>query len=255
MIKIAIIDSGSVPVIRLTRIFRQAQQSRIVMNAHRVNRGEFPDIRNGRSADFFFILCEEPEPAAAQIVDLVKNHLPKAYGEKPRRVQVLTPMQRGVVGAGNLNQLLQAALNPSDQGLRRSGWLFNLYDKVMQVRNNYDEEVFNGDIGFVSAVNAEDRTLIINFDGREVEYDYTELDEITLAYATTIHKAQGSEFPIVVIPILMTHYVMLQRNLIYTGITRARRICVLIGSTKALGIAVRNQTVNKRDTCLKERMV
>lgn len=250
-----IIDSGSVPVIRLTRIFRQAQQSRIVMNAHRVNSGEFPDISNGRSADFFFIPCEDPEQAAAQIVDLVKNRLPKAYGEKPRRVQVLTPMQRGVVGAGNLNQLLQAALNPSDLGLRRSGWLFKLYDKVMQVRNNYDKEVFNGDIGFVSAVNAEDRTLIINFDGREVEYDYTELDEITLAYATTIHKAQGSEFPIVVIPLLMTHYVMLQRNLIYTGITRAKRICVLVGSSKALGIAVRNQTVDKRNTCLKERLL
>lgn len=249
------IDSGSVPVIRLSRIFRQAQQSRIVMNAHRVNRGEFPDIRNGRSADFFFIPCEDPEQAAAQIVDLVKNRLPKAYGEKPRRVQVLTPMQRGVVGSGNLNQLLQAALNPSDLGLRRSGWFFKLYDKVMQVRNNYDKEVFNGDIGFVSAVNAEDRTLIINFDGREVEYDYTELDEITLAYATTIHKAQGSEFPIVVIPLLMTHYVMLQRNLIYTGITRAKRICVLVGSTKALGIAVRNQTVDKRNTCLKERLL
>jgi len=249
-----VIDSGTVPVVRLTRIFRQAQQSRIIMNAHRVNRGEFPDISNGRNTDFFFIGCDDPEEAAAKIVDLVKNRLPKAYGERPRNVQVLTPMQRGVVGAGNLNQQLQSALNTSDLGIHRSGWFFKLYDKVMQIRNNYDKEVFNGDIGYISAVNAEDRTLTINFDGREIEYDHTELDEITLAYATTVHKAQGSEFPIVVIPVLMTHYVMLQRNLIYTGITRAKRICVLIGSTKALGIAVRNFTVNKRNTGLKERL-
>ena len=249
-----IIDSGTVPVVRLTRIFRQAQQSRIIMNAHRVNHGEFPDISNGRNSDFFFINCDDPEEAATQIVDLVKNRLPKAYGERPRNVQVLTPMQRGVVGAGNLNQLLQAALNTSDQGIHRSGWFFKLYDKVMQIRNNYDKEVFNGDIGYISAINPEDRTLTINFDGREIEYDHTELDEISLAYATTVHKAQGSEFPIVVIPILMTHYVMLQRNLIYTGITRAKRICVLIGSTKALGIAVRNFTVNRRNTGLKERL-
>lgn len=249
-----VIDSYSVPVVRLSRIFRQAQQSRIVMNAHRVNRGEFPDISNGRGSDFFFINCDDQEQAASQIVDLVKNRLPRAFGERPRNVQVLTPMQRGIVGAGNLNQLLQAALNPSEEGIHRSGFFFKLYDKVMQIRNNYDKEVFNGDIGHVCAVNAEDRTLTISFDGRKIEYDHTELDEITLAYATTIHKAQGSEFPVVVIPIMMTHYVMLQRNLIYTGITRAKRICVIIGSTKALGIAVRNFTVSKRNTGLRERL-
>ena len=249
-----IIDSGTVPVVRLTRIFRQAQRSRIVMNAHRVNHGEFPDISNGHDTDFFFIRCEDPESAASQIVDLVSSRLPRAYGEKPRNVQVLTPIQRGVVGANNLNQLLQAALNTSERGISRSGWTFKLYDKVMQVRNNYDKEVFNGDIGYVSGVNLEDRTLRINFDGREIEYDYTELDEVVLAYATTIHKAQGSEFPIVVIPVLMTHYKMLQRNLIYTGITRAKRICVLIGTTKALACAVRNVTTSRRNTGLRERL-
>ena len=250
-----IIDSGRFPVIRLTRIFRQAQQSRIITNAHRINKGEFPDISNGRNTDFFFINSEEPEGAVQEIVALVSSKLPRYYGVKPSEVQVLTPMQRGVLGGTNLNQTLQAALNPEGEGLRRGGFIFRLYDKVMQVKNNYDKEVFNGDIGRITAVDLQERTLQVMFDGRVIEYDVSELDELVHAYATTIHKAQGSEYPIVVMPVLMTHFVMLQRNLLYTGITRAKKVLVLIGSKKALAYAVHNVTVSQRNTKLKERLM
>ena len=250
-----IIDSGRFPVIRLTRIFRQAQQSRIITNAHRINKGEFPDISNGRNTDFFFINSEEPEAAVQEIVALVSSKLPRYYGVKPSEVQVLTPMQRGVLGGTNLNQTLQAALNPEGEGLRRGGFIFRLYDKVMQVKNNYDKEVFNGDIGRITAVDLQERTLQVMFDGRVIEYDVSELDELVHAYATTIHKAQGSEYPIVVMPILMTHFVMLQRNLLYTGITRAKKVLVMIGSKKALAYAVHNVTVSQRNTKLKERLM
>jgi exodeoxyribonuclease V alpha subunit len=163
-------------------------------------------------------------------------------------------MQRGVVGAANLNLVLQEALNPSSPGLKRGGVEFRQQDKVMQIRNNYDKEVFNGDIGTVTRVNTEDRELTVVFDGREVLYDVTELDELVLAYATTVHKSQGSEYPIVVMPVLMTHYVMLQRNLIYTGVTRAKKVLVMIGSKKALAMAIRNVTVTRRNTRLEARL-
>ena len=249
-----IIDCGQIPVVRLTRIFRQAQSSRIVMSAHAINQGHLPDISNGKNTDFFFIKQEDPEHVAQEIVKLVSDRLPKAYHQPYGNIQVLTPMQRSVVGASNLNQLLQQALNPSTVGLIRGGYCFCQGDRVMQIRNNYDKEVFNGDIGYVEKVCMEDRTLFVNFDNQLVEYETSELDELTLAYATTIHKAQGSEYPIVVIPVLMTHFVMLQRNLIYTGITRSKKICVLIGQTKALAYAIRNLTVNLRNTHLKERL-
>ena len=249
-----IIDSERIPVIRLTRIFRQAQSSRIVMSAHAINQGRFPDTSNGKETDFFFMQMEEPEMVAENIVKLVKERLPKAYKQPISNIQVLTPMQRGVVGASNLNISLQAALNPSQLALNRGGYSFKLNDRVMQLRNNYDKEVFNGDLGYVSQVNMEDRTLQVDFDGKLVEYEVSELDELTLAYATTIHKSQGSEYPIVVMPVLMTHYVMLQRNLIYTGITRAKKICVLLGTKKALSFAIRNMSVLKRNTKLKERL-
>lgn len=264
-----IIDSGSFPVVRLTRIFRQAQTSRIIMNAHRINEGKNPDISNGKDADFFFMENEDAEAVVPQIVDLVKTKLPNYYHVDSKQIQVLTPMQRGVVGATNLNLALQEALNPTEQEifmrgrgavmipkdtLRRSGFAFRADDKVMQIKNNYDKEVFNGDIGIIESVDAEDRTLKVNFDNRVVEYDVTELDEIVHAYATTIHKSQGSEYPIVVMPILMNHYVMLQRNLIYTGITRAKKIIVMVGTKKALSYAIRNVTVMKRNTLLKERL-
>lgn len=249
-----IIDSQRIPVVRLVRIFRQAQKSRIVMNAHTINQGRFPDTSNGRDTDFFFMREDDPERAAETIVRLVKERLPRAYRESPDRIQVLTPMQRGVVGAANLNLLLQQALNPSGPSLGRGGYIYRQGDRVMQLRNNYDKDVFNGDLGYIREVNTEERTLKVDFDGKWVEYDVTELDELTLAYATTIHKAQGSEYPIVVMPVLMTHFVMLQRNLIYTGITRAKKICVLIGAMKALAYAVRNVSVLKRNTRLRERL-
>lgn len=263
------IDSGVFPVIRLTRIFRQAMASRIIRNAHRINEGKMPEISNGKDSDFFFTENEDAEAVVPQIVDYVKNKLPKYYHVEPSQIQVLTPMQRGVVGATNLNLALQDALNPPEHEvfmrgrgavqmpkdcLRRSGFAFRTDDKVMQIKNNYDKEVFNGDIGIIESVNAEDRTLRVVFDGRTVEYDITELDELVHAYATTIHKSQGSEYPIVVMPVLMNHYVMLQRNLIYTGITRAKKIFVMIGTKRALHYAVGNVTVSKRNTLLKERL-
>ena len=264
-----IIDSGRFPVVRLTRIFRQAKTSRIIMNAHRINEGKTPNISNGKDSDFFFMETEDAEAVVTQIVDLVKNKLPAYYHVDSKQIQVLTPMQRGAVGATNLNLSLQEALNPTEQQifmrgrgavmvpkdtLRRSGFAFRAEDKVMQIKNNYDKEVFNGDIGIIESVDAENRTLKINFDNRIVEYDVSELDEIVHAYATTIHKSQGSEYPIVVMPILMNHFVMLQRNLIYTGITRAKKILVMVGTKKALNYAIRSVTVTKRNTLLKERL-
>lgn len=249
-----IMDSGTVPVIRLTRIFRQALSSRIITNAHRINQGQMPDISNGADTDFFFTSKEEPEEAAEEIVKLVKTKLPKYYAVAPSQIQVLTPMQRGVVGAGKLNLMLQEALNPQGDQLFRSGYAYRINDKVMQIRNNYEKEVFNGDIGLVVSVDMQNRVLSVDFDGRIVSYESTELDEIVHAYATTIHKAQGSEYPIVVMPVLMSHFVMLQRNLIYTGITRAKKVLVIVGTKKALAYAVRNVTVTKRNTHLKMRL-
>ena len=249
-----LIDSGVVPVIRLTRIFRQAQTSRIIMNAHRINEGQMPDLSNGKETDFFFTTKEDPEEAVREIVGLVQHKLSRYYHTPSSQIQVLTPMQKGVVGATNLNLALQEALNPQGDGLRRSGFIFRRDDKVMQIRNNYDKEVFNGDIGIIESVDLQNRTLKVNFDQHVVEYESSELDELVHAYATTIHKAQGSEYPIVVMPVLMNHYVMLQRNLIYTGITRAKKILVMVGTRKALACAVRNVTVHRRNTLLKERM-
>ena len=264
-----IIDSERFPVVRLTRIFRQAQTSRIIMNAHRINSGRMPDISNGRESDFFFMDMEAQaqrkglnfedsavlaDESAQTITELVTTKLPRYYRVPASEIQVLTPMQRGVAGAANLNQVLQQALNPGDQGLKRGGVQYKAKDKVMQIRNNYDKEVFNGDIGVVDSINLEDRELTVIFDGRPVTYDVSELDELVLAYATTIHKSQGSEYPVVVVPVLMNHFVMLQRNLIYTGITRAKKVLVLVGTKKALGYAVRNVTVSKRNTMLKDRL-
>ena len=258
-----IIDSAAFPVIRLTRIFRQAATSRIITNAHRINKGEFPDLSNSRDTDFFYQEQGDPEKAAQLIVDLVSRRLPQYFHVPAQQVQVLTPMQRGVVGAANLNQLLQAAINPPRQPdkwgkggeeLHRAGYTYRPGDKVMQIRNNYDKEVYNGDIGTIQSIDPVERTLRIGFDDRSVEYDVTELDEIVLAYATTVHKAQGAEYPIVVMPVLMNHFVMLQRNLLYTGVTRAKKSLMLVGTKKAIGYAVRNVTVDRRNTLLAERL-
>ena len=249
-----VIESGAFPVIRLTKIFRQAQSSRIITNAHRINKGLMPDLSNGRDTDFFFIEKENPEEAADEIVNLVKTRLPQHYRIPSSAIQVLAPMQRGVVGATNLNQMLQDALNPVGDGLKRGGFLFKTHDKFMQIKNDYDKEVFNGDIGEVSDVNLEDRELTVTFDNRSVVYDSSELDELVLAYAATIHKSQGSEYSVVVMPILMTHYVMLQRNLVYTGVTRAKKLLVIVGTKKALSMVVRNTSIDKRNTLLARRI-
>lgn len=249
-----IIDSASFPVIRLTRIFRQALSSRIVQNAHRINAGHMPDLSNGKETDFFFLEREDAGEAVAEIVRLVKDKLPRHYGVSASQIQVLTPMQRGEAGATNLNLVLQEALNPQGEGLRRSGFVFRPGDRVMQIKNNYDKEIFNGDIGKIDMVDLTDRSLRVLFEDRNITYDVSELDELVHAYATTIHKSQGSEYPIVVIPVLMNHFVMLQRNLIYTGITRAKKILVMVGTKKALSYAIRNVTVTERNTMLKERL-
>ena len=250
-----IIDSGCVPVVRLTRIFRQAQGSRIIMNAHRINRGEGIDMRGGKDADFFFATKESNQEVVDTIVQYCKTNLPRYYHVDPLQdIQVLTPMQRGECGAVNLNQVLQEAMNPSKIFLRRGGTQYRLKDKVMQIRNDYDKEVFNGDIGTITKVDVEERELTVLFDEREVVYDVTELDELALAYAVTIHKSQGSEYPIVVMPFTMSHFVMLQRNLLYTGVTRAKKILVLVGEKKAVYYAIKNETTTGRNTCLARRL-
>lgn len=250
-----IIDSGCVPVVRLTRIFRQAQGSRIIMNAHRINRGEGIDMRGGKDADFFFATKESNQEVVDTIVQYCKTNLPRYYHVDPLQdIQVLTPMQRGECGAVNLNQVLQEAMNPSKIFLRRGGTQYRLKDKVMQIRNDYDKEVFNGDIGTITKVDVEERELTVLFDERKVVYDVTELDELALAYAVTIHKSQGSEYPIVVMPFTMSHFVMLQRNLLYTGVTRAKKILVLVGEKKAVYYAIKNETTTGRNTCLARRL-
>lgn len=250
-----IIDSGSISVVRLTRIFRQAQGSRIIMNAHRINKGESIDMRGGKDSDFFFASEETNEGIVERLVKYCTANLPRYYqADALRDIQVLTPMQRGIVGAANLNQVLQEAMNPDGPALRRGGTNYRIRDKVMQIRNDYDKEVFNGDIGNIVKVDLEERELTVDFDGREVIYDVTELDELVLAYATTIHKAQGSEYPIVVMPFSMSHFVMLQRNLLYTGVTRAKKVLVLIGEKKAVFYAIKNEKTTRRNTKLAQRL-
>lgn len=251
-----VMASGRIPVVRLNRIFRQAQGSRIILNAHRINKGEAIDMRGGKDSDFFFASEETNEGIVERLVKYCTENLPQYYHADPLRdIQVLTPMQRGTVGAANLNQVLQEAMNPQGPALRRGGVCYRVRDKVMQIRNDYDKEVFNGDIGTIRRVDLEDREITVDFDGREVAYDVTELDELALAYATTIHKAQGSEYPIVVMPFSMSHFVMLQRNLLYTGVTRAKKILVLIGEKKAVFYAVRNGRMAERNTRLAERIL
>ena len=250
-----VIDSGRIPVVRLTRIFRQAQGSRIIMNAHRINKGEAIDMRGGKESDFFFAGKETNEEVVDTLVKYCTQNLPRYYHvDAFRDIQVLTPMQRGTCGAANLNQVLQEAMNPTRIFLHRGGTQYRLHDKVMQIRNDYDKEVFNGDIGTVTRVDMEERELTVDFDGRAVVYDVTELDELALAYAVTIHKAQGSEYPIVVMPFTMSHFVMLQRNLLYTGVTRAKKILVLIGEKKAVYYAIKNEKTTERNTKLAERL-
>ena len=249
-----IIDSGRFCVVRLDQIFRQAKESRIIMNAHKINKGVFPDISNGKTTDFFFVERERPEEVLEQIVMLVTEKLPKYYKVRPKDIQVLTPMQRGVVGAVNLNENLQNKINPENKGIKHGGILYKAGDKVMQIRNDYEKEVFNGDIGDIELVDTDNNKLLVDYDGRKAEYEIADLDELTLAYATTIHKSQGSEYSIVVMPVIMSHYVMLQRNLIYTGVTRAKKAIVVVGTKKALSYSINHVTVKERNTRLRYRL-
>lgn len=250
-----IMASGVIPTIKLERIFRQAMGSKIITNAHKINKGENPDLRGGKDSDFFFMEQEDQEKIIETIVNLCTKRLPSYYKVNPLRgIQVLTPMQRTETGAANLNTVLQNALNKNPQYLKRGATEYRLNDKVMQIRNNYDKEVFNGDVGFITAIDTEEKTLKVNFDDREIEYEILELDELVLAYATTIHKAQGSEYPIVIMPISFSHFVMLQRNLLYTGITRAKKVVILVGNRNAIYVSVKNNHVKDRNTKLSERI-
>ena len=249
-----LIDSGAVPVIRLTEVFRQAATSWIIKAAHQINHGLMPVFpRKDDKGDCYFLTVEEPEELPPRLVTLVKDRLPKAYGVNAiRDIQVLCPMNRGSTGSRALNEALQAALNPpSDESVSKFGCRFSVGDKVMQIENNYERDVFNGDIGFVTGIDSVEEELAVDFDGREVIYPYGELDELVLCYATTIHKSQGSEYPIVVIPITMQHFVMLKRNLIYTGVTRGKQLVVLMGQKKALAMAVMGKQTIRRLTGLK----
>jgi exodeoxyribonuclease V alpha subunit len=250
-----IINSNAVNVVKLTRIFRQALGSAIITNAHKINNGQFPIIKNTKNTDFFFIEEDEPEKIVQKIRYLCVKKIPEIYKIDPLNdIQVLCPMQRGETGAVNLNQILQKALNKSLTSIKYGGIIYKLGDKVMQIKNNYDKNVFNGDIGKIIDIDLETKNVIIEFDETPVNYDSTELDEIILAYATTVHKSQGSEYKIVVCPLTTQHYMMLQRNLIYTCVTRAKKILMLIGSKKALRMAVKNNKTTKRNTKLCERL-
>ena len=254
-----IIASGTVPVTRLTQIFRQAADSLIITNAHRINHGEMPVFSmDGDNGDFFLFPAEDAAAAADWVVDLVTERIPKKFGfDALRDIQVLAPMYRGGTGVSSLNERLQSQINPPTPKTpekRLFGITFRPGDKVMQIQNNYDKEVFNGDIGFVMNLDLVEHILTAEIDGRRVDYDFTEADQLVLAYAVTVHKAQGSEFPVVVMPLVTAHYLMLQRNLLYTAITRAKKLCVLTGSRRAIGMAVQNNKVTQRHTALDWRL-
>ena len=254
-----IIESACVAVVTLNKIFRQAKTSRIITSAHKINSGVLPDIEIGGAFDpandFYFIEQENPDRVLEIILELSAKRIPQRFGYDPiDDIQILTPMHKGVVGAGNLNHQLQATLNPGEGGVQRGDRIFRINDKVMQIRNNYDKDVFNGDVGRITKIQPENHEVVIAFDNRQVGYDFSDLDEIVLAYAVSVHKSQGSEYPVVVIPILTQHYVLLQRNLIYTAVTRGRNLVVMVGSRKALAIGVNNNKIQNRFTRLRYRL-
>ena len=251
-----IIESGRAEVVRLTEIFRQARESLIITSAHRINQGVFPDLQSlHKEGDFFFVEKEEPEEVLELMKRMCCERIPKGFGFNPLEdIQVLCPMNRGLLGTHNLNTELQRCLNPHGRELIRGGRNFRINDKVMQIRNNYDKDVFNGDIGNVVKIDLEEQELTVQFEERRIIYDFNELDELVLAYAVSVHKAQGSEYPAVVIPVLTQHYVMLQRNLLYTAVTRGKKLVVMIGTKKALAIALKNDKIRKRYSHLRERL-
>ncbi|PKN33990.1 MAG: ATP-dependent RecD-like DNA helicase [Deltaproteobacteria bacterium HGW-Deltaproteobacteria-19] len=252
-----IIDSGIAPVVPLNEIFRQAKESSIIVNAHKINEGIMPNLTSSQDKvdDFYFIPQEDPEKALETIINLVRQRIPKRFGlDAVNDIQVLSPMHRGTVGAGNLNIELQKALNPGEEGVFRGGRLFKVNDKVMQIVNNYDKEVYNGDIGRIASIDEEAKEVVVVIDDRKIAYDYSDLDELVHAYAVSIHKSQGSEYPAVVMPILTQHYILLQRNLLYTGVTRGKKLVVIVGTKKAMAIAIKNNKTEKRYTLLKQRL-
>jgi exodeoxyribonuclease V alpha subunit len=253
-----VIASGVVPVVRLTEIFRQAGRSWIVRAAHAINHGDVPESAPAGQGDFYFVEAVTPEQVTDRIVTMVRDRIPARFGLNPLRdVQVLTPMNRSELGARALNERLQQVFNPASGGpeVQRFGWTFRVGDKVLQTQNNYNKDVFNGDIGRVAAIDVAERELTVEFDGRPVVYDFGELDELALAFALTIHKAQGSEYPAVVIPLHTQHFVMLQRNLLYTGVTRGKQLVVLVGNRRALEMAVQRQDMGRRCSALARRLV
>jgi exodeoxyribonuclease V alpha subunit len=253
-----LIDSNVVPVVRLTEVFRQASASRIITTAHAINQGQVPDLNPPGDSDFFFVSRDEPERIVSSLLGMVATRIPKKFGFDPiRDIQTLAPMHRGPIGVQELNLRLQTELNPprpEEPGVEKFGWHFRPRDKVIQTENNYDKEVFNGDIGQVRRVDHAEREMTVTFDGRDVRYDFSELDELALAYAITVHKSQGSEFPVVVMPLATSHFLLLQRNLVYTAITRGRRLVVLIGQQKALAMAARNNRTQQRYSALRHRL-
>ncbi|GAB4391711.1 MAG: ATP-dependent RecD-like DNA helicase [Gammaproteobacteria bacterium] len=253
-----LIKSQAIPTVRLTEIFRQAQHSKIITNAHRINQGEMPAITANSDVltDFYFIPAETPEHILEKLMAVVTQRIPQRFKLDPcRDIQVLSPMNRSILGVGHLNHLLQQALNPIQQPrIQRFGWTFAPGDKVIQTSNNYDKDVFNGDIGFIQTIDETEQQIGIEFDGRKVWYNYNELDELALAYATTIHKSQGSEYPAVVIPLATQHFTLLERNLLYTAVTRGKQLVVLIGQQKAIAIAVKNKRAQQRVTHLADRV-
>ncbi|MEJ2656146.1 MAG: ATP-dependent RecD-like DNA helicase [Desulfobacterales bacterium] len=251
-----IIASGAIPVVELKEIFRQARESRIIVNAHKINNGIVPAFgEDVPGNDFYFIQQEDPEKVLEIILELTKERIPKRFALDPvDDIQVLTPMHKGVVGAGNLNAELQKCLNPFQGEITQGNRSFRVNDKVMQIRNNYDKEVFNGDIGRIVGIRQDENEITVLFDGRYVAYEFYELDELVLAYAVSVHKSQGSEYPAVVIPVLAQHYILLQRNLIYTAVTRGRNLVVMVGTQKALAMAINNDKTQKRFTYLSHRL-
>ena len=250
-----VISSGFVDVVRLTEVFRQAQESMIVMNAHRINTGQMPQTKKtAGNSDYYFIHREETEDVLGEIKTLVSGRIQKHFGFKTDEMQVLTPMHMGLLGASNLNKELQVLLNSSTISITRGSRLFKVSDRVMQIRNNYDLEVFNGDIGKIVGIDQEEREVSVDYDGRIVNYDYADLDELVLAYACSVHKSQGSEYPVVIMPLHTQHFMMLQRNLLYTAITRGKKLVIVVGSKRALSIAVKNNRIQERYTLLEARL-
>ena len=251
-----IIHSKKIPVAHLNEVFRQAATSRIITNAHRINQGKMPEFPNsGETSDCYFVESDDPTKAVALVGKLIRKSIPQKFHFNPlEEIQILTPMQKGELGARNLNQTLQQLLNPRGDEVERFGYVYRTGDKVMQTENDYDKEVYNGDMGRISKIDSEAAELVVDFDGRPVVYDFRELDELVLSYAITIHKSQGSEYPCVIIPLHTQHYVLLQRSLIYTALTRAKKLVIVLGTKKALNLAVTRAESRERTTTLSERL-